>query len=193
MFKLGVLASGNGSNLQAIIDACANGKIPAQVAIVVSDMPAAYALQRAAQHQIPTIILAPTTAEKKDSYATRLVAALAPFNLDLICMAGFMRLVGSDFLATYPRRVINIHPSLLPAYRGLQAIERAYSDRATETGCTVHYVDDGMDTGPIIAQYVVSISTDEPLAQLTEKIHAAEHSLYPHAINLILSKLHGSD
>lgn len=189
---IAVFASGNGSNLQAIIDAIAQKKLDAQIAVVVSDTPEAYALTRAATHQIPTLLIPAQSGEKKDAYATRVVAALAPYGVALICLAGFMRLLGKDLLAAYPNRIINIHPSLLPAYPGLHVIERAFADRVSETGCSIHYVDAGMDTGPVIAQARVAIHANDTIDTLTERIHAAEHALYPATIQKVLDQIKAS-
>jgi phosphoribosylglycinamide formyltransferase-1 len=186
---IAVFASGNGSNLQAIIDAIAHKKLDARIAVVVSDTPGAHALARAATHQIPTLLLPAQAGEKKEVYAARVAAALAPYGVTLICLAGFMRLLGKALLDAYPNRIINIHPSLLPAYPGLHVIKRAFDDRVAETGCTIHYVDAGVDTGPVIAQTRVAIRKEDTVDSLTERIHTAEHALYPATIQKVLDQL----
>lgn len=189
---IAVFASGNGSNLQAIIDAIAQKRLNAHIAVVVSDTADAYALTRAATHQIPTLFIPAQAGEKKEAYAARVVAALKPYAVTLICLAGFMRLLGKALLDAYPNRIINIHPSLLPAYPGLHVIERAFADRVPETGCTIHYVDAGMDTGPTIAQTRVAIRKDDTIDTLTERIHIAEHALYPATIQKVLDQITAS-
>ncbi|MDO8310958.1 MAG: phosphoribosylglycinamide formyltransferase [Sideroxyarcus sp.] len=190
--KIAVFISGSGSNLQAIIDAIDDGRLDASIAVVVSNTPDAYGLQRAATHHIPTLVVQPTTGETRDQYSAKLVTAIAPYTPSLICLAGFMKLLGEPILQAYPRRIINIHPSLLPAYPGLDVIARAFSDRTSVTGCTIHYVDGGMDTGPIIAQARVPLHADDTLASLTERIHTAEHALYPVTIQKVLDHITAS-
>lgn len=190
--RIAVFASGNGSNLQAIIDAIAANILRAELAVVVSDATAARALQRAAAAQVPTLSLPPAPQDSREDYAWRLVTALAPYHIDLICLAGFMRLIAAPLLTAYPHRIINIHPALLPLYPGLNAISRAFADRVPETGCTVHYVDDGIDTGPIIAQSRVAVMPMDSVASLTERIHAAEHDLYPRTIQKVLDQIAAS-
>lgn len=189
---IAVFISGNGSNLQAIIDAIDSGRLDARITVVVSNTPDAYGLQRATNHSIPMIVLTTDHGESRDSYSARLVDSLTPYHPTLICLAGFMKLLGRPILRAYPRRILNIHPSLLPAYPGLHVIEQAFSDRVTETGCTIHYVDEGVDTGPVIAQARVPVLSDDTVATLTEKIHAAEHALYPATIQKVLDQLSAS-
>lgn len=189
---IAVFISGNGSNLQAIIDAIDEGKLDARIAVVVSNTPEAYGLRRAANHTIPTIVVTSKSGESRDHYSARLLEALKPYDPALICLAGFMKLLGHPILQAYPRRIINIHPSLLPAYPGLHVIETAFADQVAETGCTIHYVDSGVDTGPIIAQTRVAIRQGDTLDTLTERIHAAEHALYPATIQKVLDHISAS-
>lgn len=184
---IAVFASGTGSNLQAIIDAIEGGRLGARIAVVVSDVPHAPALARAARHGIPAMVIAPERGETREAYAARTVSALKVYPIDLICLAGFMRVLGRPLLEAFPRRIINIHPALLPAYPGLRAIERAFADGLKETGCTIHYVDDGIDTGPIIAQARVPIHADDTIETLTARVHAAEYALYPQTIQNLLN------
>lgn len=184
---IAVFASGTGSNLQALIDAIDGGRLGARVTVVVSDVPHAPALTRAARHGIPAMVIAPEPGETREAYAARIVSALKVYPIDLICLAGFMRVLGQSLLDAYPRRIINIHPALLPAYPGLRAIERAFADGLKETGCTIHYVDGGIDTGPLIAQARVPIHADDTLETLTARVHAAEHALYPQTIQNLLN------
>lgn len=187
--RIAVLASGNGSNLQAIIDAITAKTLSATLAVVVSDVPRARALSRAEATGVPTLTLPPLPKEPRDAYAGRLVAALSPYQVNLICLAGFMRIVGQPLLDAYPNRIINIHPALLPSYPGIDAITRAFADRVTETGCTVHYIDAGIDTGPVIAQTEVAVLPTDTVATLTERIHEAEHVLYPQVIQKVLDQI----
>lgn len=190
--EIAVFVSGNGSNLQAIIDAIDSRKLDTKIAVVVSNTPDAYGLQRAAAHKIPAIVLPSHSGESRDDYSTRIVEALKPYNPTLLCLAGFMKLLGQPILKAYPRRIINIHPSLLPAYPGLHVIEQAFADHVTETGCTIHYVDNGVDTGPAIAQVRIPILPDDTLTTLTARVHAAEHILYPQVIQKILDQISAS-
>lgn len=190
--RIAVLASGNGSNLQAIIDAIAARDLTATIAVVLSDVPGALALSRAEAAGIPTLTLSPTLKESRLAYAGRLKTELAPHGIGLICLAGFMRIVGQPLLEAYPNRIINIHPALLPSYPGVDAIARAFADHVTETGCTVHFVDAGVDTGPVIAQSRVPVLPTDTVAALTERIHAAEHALYPQVIQKVLDQIAAS-
>lgn len=190
--NIAVLISGNGSNLQAIIDAIGAGTLDAKVAVVICNTPRAYGLERATAHKIPTIVTTPIPGESRDGYSARLVKVLKPYNPALICLAGFMRLLGQPILQAYLRRIINIHPSLLPAYPGLHVIEKVFADHVAETGCTVHYVDGGVDTGPIIAQARVPMLPSDTVASLTERMHAAEHILYPATIQKVLDQITAS-
>ncbi|PIR20050.1 MAG: phosphoribosylglycinamide formyltransferase [Deltaproteobacteria bacterium CG11_big_fil_rev_8_21_14_0_20_47_16] len=181
-----VLASGTGSNLQAIMDAIAAGRLHARIAAVLSDVPDAMALKRARQRNIPTKLLPKLPSETKTDYSARLAETIRPYAPQLICLAGFMRLVAEPLLTEFSKRIINIHPALLPAYPGLNAIERAFSDQQKVTGCTIHYVDAGIDTGPTIAQQTIEIHSDDTLDSLTRRIHQAEHILYPAVIEKLL-------
>ncbi len=189
---IAVFASGNGSNLQAIIDAIHNKTLNAKIAVVLSDQSNAYALIRATIHEIPTVIVPHHRGEDRNVYGTRLVEALKPYAISLICLAGFMRLIGTPLLNAYPNRIINIHPSLLPAYPGLKSIERAVADRVPETGCTIHFVDAGMDSGPIIAQSHITIHSQDTVEMITEQMHEAEHALYPATIQKVLNQISAS-
>lgn len=189
---IAVFASGNGSNLQAIIDAIHNKTLDAKIAVVLSDQNNAYALTRATTHHIPTLIVQKHSTETRDAHTARIVEALTPYSASLICLAGYMRIIGAPLLEAYPNRIINIHPSLLPAYPGLHSIERAFADHVRETGCTIHRVDSGMDTGTILAQTRVPILSNDTLDTLTARIHDAEHVLYPATIQKILNPISAS-
>lgn len=184
MISLGVLGSGSGSNLQAILDAIDAGALDAQVVLVLSDNPQGYILERARAHGIATGAIDcegfrtkfPPAAQQET--AARLQAA----GVDLVCLAGFMRLVKRPLLSAFPNRILNIHPSLLPAFPGMEAWAQAVAAGATESGCTVHLVDEGMDTGPVLGQARVPVLPSDTATDLHRRIQAEEHKLYPATI-----------
>src|SRR5450631_2652532 len=149
---LAVLVSGSGSNLQALLDACAAPGFPARVGVVLSNVPGVLALERARAAGVPTLVLPHQAYAGRAAYDAALVAALAAYRPDIVCLAGFMRLVGGDFLRAFPSGVLNIHPALLPSFPGLHAVRRALENGVKVSGCTVHLVDEGTDTGPILCQ-----------------------------------------
>ncbi len=180
--KIGVLASGRGSNLQAIMDNCQSGYIPGKVVLVLSDNPQAYALERAKQADIPAISVVPGDFAAKELYEQKLVELLQEHEVDLVCLAGYMRLVGKTLLAAYPHKIINIHPALLPAFPGLHGQEQAFNYGVRFSGCTVHFVDAGMDTGPIILQKVVPVEPEDDADSLAARILVQEHQAFPEAV-----------
>lgn len=184
ILNLGVLASGRGSNLQSIIDACAAGQIPARVAVVFSDNPDAYALERARQAGIPAVHARVGDFYAKEEYERNIIHILTENKVNLVCLAGYMRLVGTDLLQAFPGRIMNIHPAMLPAFPGLHAQEQAWNYGVKYSGCTVHFVDEGMDTGPIIIQAVVPVLEDDTAEHLAGRILEQEHHIYPEAIRL---------
>ncbi|MEW6276968.1 MAG: phosphoribosylglycinamide formyltransferase [Bacillota bacterium] len=184
LLRLGVLASGRGSNLQAIMDACREGKIPAKVAVVISDNENAFALTRARQEEIPAIHVNPRNFPGKEEYERAIVATLRDYQVELVCLAGYMRLVGKTILEAYPNRILNIHPALLPAFPGLHGQKQAVEYGVRFSGCTVHFVDEGCDTGPIILQAVVPVYATDTEETLAERILEQEHRIYPEAIRL---------
>ncbi|MGI6649123.1 MAG: phosphoribosylglycinamide formyltransferase [Bacillota bacterium] len=185
LLRLAVLASGRGSNLQAIIDSIKNGTLAAQVVVVISDNPEALALERARQEGIPAVSLRPAEYSTKNEYEQRLVEVCEDSQADLVVLAGYMRILGSTFLKRFPNRVVNIHPALLPSFPGLHAQRQAIEYGVRFSGCTVHFVDEGMDTGPIILQAVVPVQANDTEETLAERILVQEHQLYPQALNLI--------
>lgn len=191
--RLGVLGSGSGSNYQALYDAISSGELDAEIVMVMSDIPQARILERAQAHGIPKAVMdCCGFASKFPESAQRTVArAMIDAGADLICLAGFMRLIKRPLLEAFPQRVINIHPSLLPAFPGLAAWQQALDAGVTETGCTVHYVDEGMDTGPIILQEKVPVLRDDNAHSLHQRIQEAEHRLYPRAVDLLRVRLLG--
>ncbi len=186
-FRIGVLGSGKGSNFVALANACAAGKIPATVALVLSDVAEAGILERARERQWPARFIAPGKFRTKlDEDAEQMyVAALREARVDLIALAGFMRVLKGDFLRAFEGRIINIHPSLLPAFPGLEAWKQALDSGVKVTGCTVHFVDAGVDSGPIIGQQTVPVLDDDTPETLHARIHAAEHELYPRCVAAI--------
>ena len=179
-FRLGVLGSGKGSNFAAIADACLAGKVPAQVAVVLSDVADAGILEHARRRGIPARHIPPGKFRTKlDEEAERAyVEALQNSSVDLIVLAGFMRVLKGDFLRAFEGRIVNIHPSLLPSFPGLEAWKQALDHGVKVTGCTVHFVDAGVDCGPIIGQQTVPVLDDDTPETLHQRIHAAEHELY---------------
>jgi phosphoribosylglycinamide formyltransferase-1 len=183
--RIAVLASGQGSNLQAIIDAVANETIRnAAVALVVSDRKNAYALERATLQNIPAVWLNPRSFISREDYDRELVACLEEQQIDLVVLAGFMRLLTPYFVLAFQNRILNIHPSLLPAFPGKNGVADALVYGVKITGCTVHFVDEGLDTGPIILQEALTVKSDDTVESLHRRIHTLEHRLYPQAINL---------
>jgi len=184
---LGILGSGSGSNMQAILDAIDSGALDARIALVLSDNPGAYILERAQKRGIPTGIIdcrgfkTKFPEEAQQETADRLREA----GVELVCLAGFLRLVKRPLLDAFPERIINIHPSLLPAFPGLESWKQALEAGVSETGCTVHFVDDGMDTGPVIVQEKVSVLADDTATTLHARIQEVEHRLYPEAVRRV--------
>lgn len=183
-FRIGVLGSGKGSNFVAIADACAAGKIPASISLVLSDVETAGILAHARQRNLPARYIAPGKFRTKlDEEAERsYIEALRATQVDLIALAGFMRVLKGDFLRAFEGRIVNIHPSLLPAFPGLEAWKQAFDAGVKATGCTVHFVDAGVDSGPIIGQQTVPVLDDDTPETLHQRIHAAEHELYPKCV-----------
>jgi phosphoribosylglycinamide formyltransferase-1 len=186
-FRLGILGSGKGSNFVAIADAIAAGKIPAEAAIVLSDVEDAGILAHACDRKIPAQFIPPGKFRTKlDEDAERaFVAALQNAQVDLIVLAGFMRVLKGDFLRAFEGRIVNIHPSLLPCFPGLQSWKQALDYGVKVTGCTVHFVDAGVDSGAIIGQQTVPVLDGDTAETLHQRIHAAEHELYPKCVAAI--------
>ena len=181
---LAVLASGRGSNLQAILDACDAPGFPARVAVVVSDRERAQALERAAARGVPARFLNPKDFADRSAYDAALTAAVETHDVGLVCLAGFMRVLGPAFVGSFHGRIMNVHPSLLPAFPGLAAQRQALDYGVRVAGATVHFVDEGVDTGPIILQASVPVHPDDTEESLSARILGAEHRLYPEAIRL---------
>lgn len=180
--KIAVLASGSGSNLQAIIERQKAGKLPVQIAIVISDVADAYALARAERAGIPHRVIAPGDFEDRQQWTRALIGAFKESEVGLVVLAGFMRIVDSALLDAFPGRVLNIHPSLLPRYRGLDTYRRALTAGDSHHGTSVHFVTEELDGGPVIAQARLRIDADRDPERLKARVQAAEHWLYPRVI-----------
>lgn len=183
MLNVGVLASGRGTNLQAILDACARGDIPARVAVVVSDNPTAAALERARRAGVPAVFVDPR-GRKKREFEAEISRILKEHGVELVCLAGYMRVLGRSFLEEWEGRVLNIHPSLLPAFPGLEAQRRAWEYGVKVAGCTVHFVVPEVDAGPIVLQAAVPVLGDDTPETLASRILEQEHRIYVEAIRL---------
>lgn len=185
--KLGVLVSGRGSNLQAIIDAIERNELPAQIAVVISNRPDAYALERAKKHNIPAIVIDHKYFGSREEFEARLIEELNRYGVDLVCLAGFMRILSPYFVNHFKNRILNIHPALLPVAKGLygeQVHKAVLESGAKFSGCTVHFVTEDVDGGPIIIQRVVPVKDDDTIETLAERVLAEEHRAYPEAIRL---------
>ena len=185
--RLAVLISGRGSNLQAIIDAIQSRTLDATIAVVVSNREAAAGLQRAREAGIETLVLTATTFNGRDDYDRALARELQSRQIDLVCLAGYMRLVGAPMLTAFPQRILNIHPSLLPAFPGLDAQRQALEHGVGVAGATVHFVTAELDGGPIILQACVPVRADDTVETLSARILIEEHRIYPEAIARVLS------
>jgi len=186
--RLAVLASGYGSNLQAILDAIERKEIDGRVEIVISDVEDAYALERARKHGIEGVYINPREYEKREDFDGVIAGLLQERQIDLVILAGYMRLLSPPFVKQFEGRIMNIHPSLLPAFPGLNGVKKALSYGVKVSGCTVHFVDEGLDTGPIILQEAVPVFDDDTEESLHERIHQVEHRLYPKAIQLFIEQ-----
>lgn len=184
LLKIGVLASGNGSNLQSLIDRSTDGTLPAQVACVISNNATAFALERARRHGIPALHLDHRLFSCREAYDEALVDALREYGVELVALAGFMRIITPLLIDAFPNAIMNIHPALLPSFPGLHAQRQAINHGVKIAGCTVHFVDKGTDTGPIICQASVPVMEDDTEDTLSARILVEEHRCYPMAIRL---------
>lgn len=184
---LGVLISGRGSNLQALIDAVATGRLDARIRVVIANVPGAAGLARAEAAGIETLVIPHRAAASRADYDRSVVAALQARGVSLVCLAGFMRLLGAEFCAAFPHAILNIHPSLLPAFPGTDAQRQALEHGAKVAGATVHFVTPELDAGPIVAQACVVVRDDDTDASLSARILEVEHRLYPEAVQRVLS------
>ncbi|PKN38208.1 MAG: phosphoribosylglycinamide formyltransferase [Deltaproteobacteria bacterium HGW-Deltaproteobacteria-2] len=184
LLKLGVLISGNGSNLQSIIDHIEKGSLRAIIKIVISNNPDAYGIIRAKKHGIPVVILKHTNFKNKEDFDLELINILKSNNVDLVILAGFMRILTPAFLKAFSHKIMNIHPALLPSFPGIHGQKQAVEYGVKISGCTVHFVDEGVDTGPIIIQSAVQVFDDDTEETLAARILKKEHMIYPQAIQL---------
>lgn len=188
MKKIAVFASGNGSNFEAIAKAVSQKRIDAEIAVLFCDKKDAYVLERAEKYNVPTLSFSPKDFSDKVAYENEIKKAMVAYEVELIIMAGYMRIVGSTLLEAYPKRIINIHPSLLPSFPGLHGIKDAFDYGVKVTGITIHYIDEGVDTGPIIAQATTEVKADDTFERLETKIHELEHYWYPKVLAEIMQK-----
>ena len=185
MKKLGILLSGRGSNFEAIADNVAAGNIPAEIGIVISNKPEAPGLDKARRRGLHAVCI-PSKGLDRESYDRLLIAALHEHEVDLVCLAGYMRLLSAVFVREFPERILNIHPSLLPAFPGLDAQHQAWEYGVKLSGCTVHFVDEHLDAGPIILQAVVPVREDDTAESLADRILNEEHRVYSEAVRIVL-------
>jgi phosphoribosylglycinamide formyltransferase 1 len=185
--RLGILLSGRGSNFEAIADHVQSGRLAAEIAVVISNRPEARGIEAARSRGLTAIVL-PSKGVARQDYDRRVVAELEQHRVDLVCLAGFMRLLSAEFCRVFPWRVLNIHPSLLPAFPGLHAQRQALEHGVKISGCTVHFVDEQLDAGPIILQAAVPVLDDDTEDTLAARILAEEHRIYSQAIALVLSE-----
>jgi phosphoribosylglycinamide formyltransferase-1 len=186
--RVAVLISGNGSNLQALIDAASQPDYPAQIVLVISNKPDAYGLVRARNASIPAHVISHKDYNSREEFDAAMNVLLKQHDVEFICLAGFMRILSAGFVNSWRGRMLNIHPSLLPAFKGAHAVRDALNSGAKESGCTVHLVTEEMDAGEIIAQARVPIFSDDTEEKLHQRIHLQEHLLYPQALKLLINR-----
>jgi phosphoribosylglycinamide formyltransferase-1 len=186
--RLGVLLSGRGSNFLAIHEAIGRGEVPAEIAVVISNIAGAKGLDRARELGLQAEAIPHRGEPGRRTHEEKVLAALRGAGVEWVCLAGYMRLLSPDFVAAWPRRILNIHPSLLPAFPGLAAQEQALAHGVKVTGCTVHLVDEGLDSGPIVVQRTVPVLDGDTPATLSRRILAEEHKAYPEALRLLLTE-----
>lgn len=179
---IGVLVSGSGSNLQSIIDHIENGTLDAEIRIVISNISDAYALERCIKHRIPSAVVNHHEFGSREEFDRRIISILKSSGVELVVMAGFMRILSQEFFRAFPLRIMNIHPALLPAFPGIHVQQKAIEYGVKFSGCTVHFADAGVDSGPIIIQSVVPVYDDDDTNTLSERILREEHKIYPQAI-----------
>ncbi|WP_078382292.1 phosphoribosylglycinamide formyltransferase [Sutcliffiella halmapala] len=187
MTRIAIFASGSGSNFQAIVDACQQGRLDATPALLICDKPKALVIQRAEAANIPSFVFVPKNYESKEQFESDILLQLKEHEIDFIVLAGYMRLIGSKLLSAFKGRIVNIHPSLLPAFPGLDAIGQAVKYGVKVTGVTIHFVDEGMDTGPIIAQASIEVNSTDTAETLQKRIHEIEHDFYPTTLQQLFS------
>lgn len=191
--SIAVFASGSGSNFQALVKESRRREWPMPIRLLVCDKPGAKVLKRAVELEIPAICANPKQFADKQAFEGFLLRKLTQYGIEWIVLAGYMRLIGPTLLEAYPQRIVNIHPSLLPAFPGKDAVQQAIATGVKISGVTVHFVDAGIDTGPIIAQVPVTVEERESVESLAEKIHQAEHRLYPEVVYRLITKADRTD
>ncbi|MGB4644863.1 MAG: phosphoribosylglycinamide formyltransferase [Dictyoglomaceae bacterium] len=186
--RLGVLVSGRGSNLQALIDASQINKYPAEVVVVISNNPNAYAIERAKKSHIPVFVIEREKFSSKKAYEEKIKEVLLNYYVDLVVLAGYMRIVGKTLLEAFPWKIINIHPSLLPSFPGLEAQKQAWEYGVKISGCTVHFINEGIDSGPIIGQRAVPVFDNDTPEVLADRILDEEHKLIVESVEKVCTK-----
>ncbi|WP_035666083.1 phosphoribosylglycinamide formyltransferase [Halalkalibacter akibai] len=189
MMRIAIFASGSGTNAEAIMNAAKTENLKAEVALIVTDKPKAKVVERASRHNVPILICDPKQFETKAAYEQEIVNELQKNEISFIALAGYMRLIGPTLLNAFRGRIVNIHPSLLPSFPGLDAIGQAFQAKVKITGVTIHYVDEGMDTGLIITQEAVRIEVEDTVDTLQKKIQKVEHQLYPSTLQTIIEEI----
>jgi phosphoribosylglycinamide formyltransferase-1 len=184
VLKIGVLASGRGSNFQSIIDEIASQRLKAEIVLLITDNPSAFAIERAKKHGIEYLVILSKEHRSRDEFFVKIAEELKKRDVGLVILAGFMRIVGKPLIDAFPNRIMNIHPALLPSFPGLHGQRQAIAYGVKISGCTVHFVDEGMDTGPIIIQAAVPVLQNDTEETLSERILRYEHKIYPEAIRL---------
>lgn len=182
--NIGVLVSGSGTNLQSIIDNSEKGLLDADIKVVISNNPDSYALERSKKHNIPAVLIEQSDFTNREDFDRKMIEILNSYSVELVAMAGFMRILSPAFLKAFPMRVINIHPAILPSFPGLHGQQQAFDYGVKFSGCSVHFADEGVDTGPIIIQAVVPVYDDDTEESLSERILKEEHKIYSQAIQL---------
>ena len=185
--KIGILISGRGSNMVALVDAVKSGEIPeSEVAVVISDKVDAAGLEKARERGVETVVVE-RNGRKREDHDAEIISELRSRGVELVCLAGYMRLLSSSFIKAFPNQIINIHPSLLPAFPGLDAQRQAFEAGVKVTGCTVHFVNEHLDNGPVIMQKVVEVQEGDSVETLSERILAVEHELYVEAVRKVFA------
>lgn len=190
MIKIAVFASGSGSNFQAIVDSIQKGELEAELSLLVCDKPEAKVVERAQEANINTLVLSPKGYKDKAAYEAAILQQLREHNVEFLVLAGYMRLIGDVLLEAFSNRIVNLHPSILPSFPGKDAVGQALEAGVRLTGITIHYVDEGMDTGPIIAQFSVPIHENDEREQVEERIHALEHEFYPKTLQELFQRIY---
>src|SRR4030066_2207560 len=183
VLKIGVLASGRGSNFQSIIDGIESDRLNAEIVLLITDNPSAFAIERAKKHRIDYLVVLPKEYRSRDNLFSKISDELKKKTVDLVVLAGFMRIVGKPLVNAFPNKIMNIHPALLPSFPGLHGQKQALDYGVKISGCTVHFVDEGVDTGPIIIQSVVPVCDDDTVEGLAARILKEENRIYPQAIH----------